>query len=252
MIINMVGGGAGFSTNSALLHIITYAGSTVSIFKNDILIKSISPEKSHPNNNNNNSNYYYSISSANYGDYTIIATLGELTASQTITIDSNKQYSINLFYALDLIRNGIATSILEVGGSARVTLRNECYHLATVSEGFNTAFITAFIPNLSYTKLILKLTYSSELVYGKSRASTNMPSIGYCFERPTLNSNYLISNVVSALTLIPTTGNITTESFTFDLSSALNRSIWVFAVVGGTTTLTGPGYLNINNFYLDI
>lgn len=249
MIINMVGGGAGFSSNSALLHIVAYVGSTVSIFKNNILIKSISPEKSHPNNNDNYSNYYYSISSANYGDYTITATLGEQTASQTITINSNEQYTINLFFVLYLIKNGSATSITEVGGNSIVRLRDECYHLETTSN--NTTFITAFISDLSYRTLKLKLTSSTESKYGQSWNWRNIPSIGYCFERPRL-SNDIISNAIDYVLLNSATGNIDTESFTFDVSPVLNRSIWVFAAVGGAGSLSGThGYLNINEFYLE-
>ena len=84
-----------FSKNKAVIHIMAPIGSTITFSKDNIIVKILGPEKSHVNTDDNTfADWYYAVSSSNYGTWTVTATLGTGTVSDTVTIDNNKQYDV--------------------------------------------------------------------------------------------------------------------------------------------------------------
>lgn len=93
------GGGGGLSVNAAILHVRAPTGSTITLSKNNVVVKVLGPEKSHVSADDTTfAEWYYAISSSNYGTWTVTATLGTDIASDTVTIDSNEQYDLELSY----------------------------------------------------------------------------------------------------------------------------------------------------------
>lgn len=250
MIINMNGGTSGLSPNSAVLHVIAVLGSTVSLFKNNILIKSIVPEKSHPDINNAGvSNYYFSISPTNYGEYRVVAEKDEMNPYQNITIDSNKQYNIQFLPSVYLIRNGVPSAQLELGSGGSVIERSDCYHV--IGEYNETTFITQYIgSNLNYLNcLTLELIPSEEGQYGFSWKGVGVPELGYCLNRPVVNEeDDGIYDVVESVALNESISLITRNSFVLNMRQR-HDSKYVFVSVASPGSQR-VGYLNISNLYL--
>ena len=93
------GGGGGLSPNSAVIHVTAPVGSTISFAKGGVVAKVFGPDKSHVNSADASlADWYYSVSQNNYGTWTVTATLGTDTASDTVTIDSNEQYDLMLSF----------------------------------------------------------------------------------------------------------------------------------------------------------
>lgn len=93
------GGSGGLSPNSAVIHVTAPAGSTISFAKGGVVAKVLGPDKSHVKASDNSlAEWYYAISPINYGEWTVTASLSGDTASDTVTISTNKQYDLELSY----------------------------------------------------------------------------------------------------------------------------------------------------------
>ena len=104
--INNISGG--LSPDSAVIHVTAPVGSTISFSKGGVVAKVLGPEKSHVNAEDNTlADWYYSVSSSNYGAWSITATLSSYTASKTITIDNVRQYDVVLRYNIYIIEQGV-------------------------------------------------------------------------------------------------------------------------------------------------
>lgn len=101
MIINMVGGGGGFSASNAILGITAYAGSTVSI-SNGTVTKIVTPDKSHVlSDNTDYAIYYFGIPSGMFSSsvaWNIVAEYQGEETTATVIINSNSFYDIVLTY----------------------------------------------------------------------------------------------------------------------------------------------------------
>lgn len=101
MIINMVGGGGGFSASNAILGITAYAGSTVSI-SNGTVTKIVTPDKSHVlSDNTDYAIYYFGIPSGMFSSsvpWNIISTYQTEETTATVIIDTNAFYDVVLTY----------------------------------------------------------------------------------------------------------------------------------------------------------
>lgn len=102
------GGTDGLSPNNAVIHVTAPAGSTISFSKGGVTAKVLGPEKSHVNANDATlADWYYSVSSNNYGTWTVTASLDGSTTNESVVIDSNEQYDVHLKYDMYFIENGI-------------------------------------------------------------------------------------------------------------------------------------------------
>lgn len=92
------GGSGGLSANAAVLHVTATAGSTVSLAKGAVVTKVLGPGMAHVRSSDSTlADWYYAVSPANYGSWTVTATLGTDTQSVTVAISDNKQYDIDLY-----------------------------------------------------------------------------------------------------------------------------------------------------------
>lgn len=110
-ILNMSGGGGGgLSATDALLRVQAPAGSTVTISKGGVT----KTDAGHENADDHTVYDYYFIIHASQFDsvnpWTVTATLGAESASDTVTIDSADEYDVELFYHYYLFRSGAGDS----------------------------------------------------------------------------------------------------------------------------------------------
>ena len=109
LTLNMVGGGGGgLSATDALLRVQAPAGSTVTISKGG----TTKTDQGHENAEDTSLyDYYFIIHQSQFDSttpWTVTATLGADSASDTVIIGSNKEYYLELSYTLWIIKDGIA------------------------------------------------------------------------------------------------------------------------------------------------
>ena len=109
-MIFVTGGGGGLSPNNAVIHVNILVGSTVTFAKGGVTVKVLDSSKGHANSDGETADYYYSVSSSNFGAWTVTATLNDLSATQTITVDAVKQYDLVLTYLLYLYKYGTSNT----------------------------------------------------------------------------------------------------------------------------------------------
>ena len=115
----------GLSVNNALLHIIAAAGSTITISKNGIVLRSLEPSAGHVNATTGLADYYYSVPLGSYGDLTVASD----RLSKTVSVTENKVYDVNvaIFY---LYNRGTFTDL---------------YTAANVTSGASISNATSYI-----------------------------------------------------------------------------------------------------------
>lgn len=107
MIFLVGAGGGSISNDRALLHMKAPTGSTITLRKSNIQVATILPIKAIVDSSDATfSHYYYSVDSNNYGSWTITATVNNDTTTETITVDSVKEYDIELSLKYYLFKAG--------------------------------------------------------------------------------------------------------------------------------------------------
>lgn len=165
MIFVVGGSGGGLSTKDAIIHANAPLGSTITFTKNNVAVKVIDPSKAIANSDGETADYYYSVKSANYGDWTITATLDAFSNSTVITIDSVKEYDAKLEYNLlvwDYSRDGYAG------------LQNMTTGMSGYSHTYDRSSYVEFqwggngAPSLIFTEVIDMSKYSTLKIIGNS------------------------------------------------------------------------------------
>lgn len=129
------GGSGGLSPNGAVIHVTAPVGSTISFAKGGVVAKVLGPEKSHVNADYNTlADWYYSVSSSNYGTWTVTATLSGNTASKTIKISTNEQYDLYFYCILPSAYQPV--EYIESSGSQYINL-----NLSTLGAGYTVDFV---------------------------------------------------------------------------------------------------------------
>ena len=149
-------GGGGLPPNSAVIRVTATPGSTITFSKGGVVVKALGPEKSHVRSDNNTlADWYYAVSSSNYGTWTVTATLDTLSTSNTITIDSNKQYHIVLAYTLWLFNGGAVSPYTFSKGSGNTfTVSSTIYIAAGVGgQTWGTAIPAVDLTTYSTLKM---------------------------------------------------------------------------------------------------
>lgn len=97
MIFNMVGGGASLSSTDALLRVEAPAGSTVTITKGSVTKTDLGHENA---DDNSIYDYYFIIHASQFDStpWTVTATLGADSATDTIVINAADEYDVVLDY----------------------------------------------------------------------------------------------------------------------------------------------------------
>lgn len=141
------GGSGGLSPNSAVIHVVSEAGSTITFTKGGMIIKVLDASKSHINAISSDvADWYYSVGFSNYGAWTVTASLNGRSKSKTITIDSNKQYDVMLDYPIFILKNGIVQSGYSLGtynlGSFTITQEDgDLYYSAGTGSGNGSIYV---------------------------------------------------------------------------------------------------------------
>ena len=97
-IIVRRGSTGGMSPSAAVVHVSAPAGSTITFVKSGITVKTLGPEKGHIKiTDSNYADWYWNIVPANYGSWTITATVGNISLTETLMVNTNKHYDVLLF-----------------------------------------------------------------------------------------------------------------------------------------------------------
>lgn len=156
------GGSGGLSLHNAVIHVNAEVGSTITFSKGGVAVKILGPSKGHISSDGKTADYYYSVSSVNFGSWTITGALGGQSAGKTVTVNEVKQYDVPLSYNLYLIKDGrrLRTFTFAVSDSA--------YSLTDTASGYMEfkAYSTVSRPMVynrltaaetaPYTKLVLE------------------------------------------------------------------------------------------------
>ena len=113
-----IGGGSSLSFKGALICIIAPIGSTITLMKNNLIVKILYPKNQHIFNNDK-AYWYYSVTPSNYGEWTVTASQSGNTASKTVTVSTNKQYDVFILFG-ELYKNGSQYTELTGGWSATI------------------------------------------------------------------------------------------------------------------------------------
>ena len=256
-VFNMVGGGGGsLNPSDALIHVNAPLGSTVEFATGGVTVKTIDPSKAFANVDGTTADYYYPVKSANYGTWTVTATLTPDTASDTVVVSGAGQYDVKLLETVWIVRNGTAnidTDIYKVGS---LTLTQESGFVLAKMTANSVGFVRSMqaIDMTNKSEVALELAMDSANRYGQSwYSSANIPVLGVSVGSvpPAVQGSETVTNIPYKTFLRTSTGADTTEStFTIDVS-ALTGVYTVCLTMGSSSALSGTyGYWNIYNFYV--
>lgn len=230
------GGGGGISTRDALIHVTAVIGATITFEKGGVVVKTLDGTKGIPNVAVDVfADYYLSVSSNNYGAWTITATLGDKTLSKTVTVEANEQYDVGLGWVY-IYDSGVMP-----------------YTMNTTNKRLNSSSASAGWPSVTYNEdsvrisvnkcsgtwqtqdvVPIPLYYFSKLSV-TTTSSTNGGSIGV-YDNPTYWQD-------SANTGVSTSGG----TATLDLSNQYSkRRVFFGASNGGGST-----YATITKIWLE-
>lgn len=146
-MIFVVGGGGGGSLTStdALLRVQAPAGSTVTITKGS----TTKTDQGHENADDSTIyDYYFVIHQSQFDSatpWTVTATLGTQTASDTVLIATNAEYDLELSYGFYLYNNGDLRTAVTGGWSYAAFLSTSNYVAGTLDTAYNgtTCYLSA-------------------------------------------------------------------------------------------------------------
>ena len=142
---NCGGGGGGLKSTDAILRVIAPAGSTVTISKSGVS----KSDNGHENHDDSTLYDYYFVIKAGQFDsvtpWTVTATLGSKTATDTIIIDSADEYDVILHYAFYLWGDGVVTESdwTFVGKAYSSSYSNTVVPVHSVTDGVMSLYVTA-------------------------------------------------------------------------------------------------------------
>lgn len=134
LVFNMVGGGGGISENRAVLVVRVPAGSTVTATKGGI---TLTPKMWVVESDPTQDIALFVIAPSLFDSvnpWTVTATLGTETASDTVIIDDNKEYDLELSYTYYLYNNG--NECVAITGGWTVASKNTSAAIATKENAF--------------------------------------------------------------------------------------------------------------------
>lgn len=104
---NTSGGGLNIQSNKAVIHVTAPVGSTISFEYDGIVVAVLGPKYSFVNADDSSvAEWYYSVSSSNYGTWTVTASKTPFSDTQSVTVDSNKQYDVEVSLPIPLYYEG--------------------------------------------------------------------------------------------------------------------------------------------------
>ena len=141
----------GLSLFGAVLHVNAPVGSTVEFKKGDLVVKTLKPEKGHPNSDGLYADYYLTVSTYNYGEWTATASLESMSISKTVVVDGAKQYDMTLRYELVLFKEGTGLMngyMLDKKTGATVTVSSAYIYAQSPESGSFWISLKPTIPDI--------------------------------------------------------------------------------------------------------
>ena len=246
-------GSGGLSNTDALLHVNAPLGSTVTFAKGGVTVKTITSDKAFPNVDGTTADYYYSVTSANYGTWTVTATLSGDTASNTVSVSAAKQYDVELAYNIAFVRNGVLTSLpwtIATNPSypgAAVTQESGDVLFTTGHVNAATVFGSTDAYDLTDYATLRIVVSSGQSYYNSNHA----PCVAIGRNRPTgTGTSGSATNLDYKTMLNNSTGNITATTYTINVST-LTGLFYVGISLAGSSTMSpegGNGFVRVTDF----
>ena len=239
------GGGGGPSASDAILIVTTTTGSTVTATKNGVTITPTMWEKAA------DATYecaLFVIPAAQFDSstpWTVTATDGTNTDTDTIVINSNKQYDMLLDYNIWLVRHGVL--LVTFTPSAYANLNQLTDYTQMIITGNNYGRITTQnqIDVTDFATLRVKFYMDNAGKYAQSYYSTYYPTIGVGSSTPSSDTS---PNYSKYTRMNSSTGVIPNENYAVDLSDQTGLK-YVSMLISSASSL--QGYANIYDFYLE-
>ena len=240
-------GGGGPTAADAILTVTAPAGSTVTAVKGGV---TLTPTLWTAAADATQECALFVISSAQFDSstpWTVTITNGTDTADETVIVDSNKQYYLDIDYRIWFVKHG--TLVADFSPSTFATLTQASGYTSFRANSNNYARVTtqSQVDVTDYASLQLTLCLDSEDKYGASFNSTYYPSIGIGTNMPSsdTNPNY---NSGKYAKLNSASGPISRNSFSVDVASSTGLKYVSFLISGWSS---GTGFANIYDFYLE-
>ena len=179
--------------------------------------------------------------------WTVTITNGTDTADETVIVDSNKQYYLDIDYRIWFVKHG--TLVADFSKSAYATLTQASGYTAFRAHINDYARVTTQNPVdvTDYSFLQLTLCLDSNDRYGASYYSNFYPSIGIGTNRPSSDTSPNYDNGKYAV-LNSETGPISRNSFSVSVSTSTGLKYVSFLISGWASSI---GFANIYDFYLE-
>ena len=186
MIFNMVGGGGGSLKNTdAVLIVSVPTGSTITATKGGV---TITPTIWVQNADNTFDTAIFSIKASTFDSnaWTVTATLGADSASDTVVIDSNEEYQLELVYNYWIFKSGVGqvvplTTSKQSNGSISIGTTQISVSYSSSANGGVCCRTTTAIDASGFATLHLVATitdnFSTANWRGMAFVSTSIPSV---------------------------------------------------------------------------
>lgn len=243
-VLRAGGGSTGLSSNNAIIHVTSPAGSTITFTKGGVVTKVLGPEKSHINAADSTlADWYYAVVPSNYGTWTVTATRELDTASETITVDSNKEYDLKVDYNFYFIRNGVILESYTIVGTTG-TFTDEDGAIKYTVNGYYKESLCYFRTNAhKYNSFVMDIR-TSRVYRGTDGERT--PYIAILTSPPTSTqpSPPTYTRLTSGTGMV----DVPENTFTLDISNiSRGDANLYFNIHCGNDT---PAWLVIENLYL--
>lgn len=189
------------------------------------------------------SRYFYLVTPSRFGSWTVTATDGTNTISETVSVTENKEYDVVLRYRIYLIQNGVAIITPTLAQFLTPTTTSGKYFLEV--DGNTSAIATFAVDVTNKQSIVLSVGTGS-----RSWAQSQVPAIGISDSVPSISSSdgvvnsYILYKKLkgdsSSLLAIPE------GDYTLDFSATGTKYVWVSCA----STSNGHGYLYIPDFYI--
>lgn len=230
-----VGGGGSLKGTDAILRVIAPAGSTVTISKGGV-------SKSDAGHENHDDatlyDYYFIIHQSQFdgvNPWTVTATLGVKTVSDTIIIDSADGYDVTLLYGFYLVKDGLLTGEgITKFQSNNTIVQNTGYvrFSDTTNNKIGIFSSTNKVDLTRYNTLRLKITGSSSQSY---HGNVKVPTLCIGSSRPTTSGGSAdITNIIAS-TKLSEVDAIPAGDYTLDIS-AYSGLYYIALCMAGVTT----------------
>ena len=217
------GGGGSIKGTDAILRVIAPAGSTVTISKGGVSKSDLGHENA---SDPTLYDYYFVIHQSQFdgvNPWTVTATLGGDTETDTIIINSADEYDVVITYAYFLIKHGVIKNELTgvVYGSNTFTFtESDGYVLseATVNNAVGVISGTAAVDLTEYSTLSITIVGTSSRSWYKAGTC---PVVCIGSTRPTPTSAEAVSNILAYTQIRVTSGTteVHADTYTLDVSN---------------------------------